>query len=554
MIEANTNLEIDDEQEWEEILFGTLEEGVMGQLALGTVLAILAGKALESTGVLSNFPVGSAQRYELIAAYGASVGLASRYILGLAGEKLARRARRQAASLSNEIQETIAEGLVSDPKFVSLLDNLRDLSEKVVEIKGKRGKQFQAIRAAKKKAAADLKSYIANEGLNKIPPELAKRARGMPVDAKRAGMRAKRKYYGELEESKMAYTVGELKRLIEELPDDLTVKLSNKNTKQEYSIWETWPGGGQLNITMVEKKMGMKENYIEKIIKQEIKNYEPKENKKVSSLKVENSLIKTRKDNLKAMIKEEINSYMDEVISNGNIGLEEAPVHSELDMATDEETLMKLLSAEIGQVPDNKKKNLLSTLLNAVNNYVARQMKENKQLSEEQINEFVNNLLAENTELVQEGTKDVLKDAIKQALAAAGLIAALGGAGDAKAAEVADMAAAQFAKAQQSQGAQAQAYDPGNKKSFQFGGEKDPMQQSSGKTNRQGPSNVEETPNAYLVTVDEQNPNKMDLVANALKRSGVPFDDVTLQKYLVKKGGEIDQSGQFRTFSLPKAK
>ena len=48
--------------------------------------------------------------------------------------------------------------------------------------------------------------------------------------------------------------------------------------------------------------------------------------------------------------------------------------------------------------------------------------------------------------------------------------------------------------------------------------------------------------------------NKMDLVANALKRSGVPFDDVTLQKYLVKKGGEIDQSGQFRTFSLPKAK
>ena len=125
MIEANTNLEIDDEQEWEEILFGTLEEGVMGQLALGTVLAILAGKALESTGVLSNFPVGSAQRYELIAAYGASVGLASRYILGLAGEKLARRARRQAASLSNEIQETIAEGLVSDPKFVSLLDNLR---------------------------------------------------------------------------------------------------------------------------------------------------------------------------------------------------------------------------------------------------------------------------------------------------------------------------------------------------------------------------------------------------------------------------------------------
>ena len=66
---------------------------------------------------------------------------------------------------------------------------------------------------------------------------------------------------------------------------------------------------------------------------------------------------------------------------------------------------MKLLSAEIGQVPDNKKKNLLSTLLNAVNNYVARQMKENKQLSEEQINEFVNNLLAENTELVQEGTR-----------------------------------------------------------------------------------------------------------------------------------------------------
>ena len=59
-------------------------------------------------------------------------------------------------------------------------------------------------------------------------------------------------------------------------------RYSNKNTKQEYSIWETWPGGGQLNITMVEKKMGVKENYIEKIIKQEIIHYEPKEQKKYS--------------------------------------------------------------------------------------------------------------------------------------------------------------------------------------------------------------------------------------------------------------------------------
>ena len=56
----------DEEEEWEEILFGTLEEGAMKELALGTVLAIVAGKALEASGVLGHFPVGSPQRYELI--------------------------------------------------------------------------------------------------------------------------------------------------------------------------------------------------------------------------------------------------------------------------------------------------------------------------------------------------------------------------------------------------------------------------------------------------------------------------------------------------------
>ena len=263
----------DEEEEWEEILFGTLEEGLMKDLALGTVLAIVAGKALEATGILSNFPVGSAARYELVGAYAATVGLGARYILDVAGEKLARRARRQAAALSDEVQEAIAEGLVNDPKFVKLLDNLKDLSEKVIEIKGKRGKEFQAIRAAKRQAAEDLKDYISSEAALKLPPELAKRARGMSINTKSAGARAKRKYYG-IEENKMKFSKSEIKQII----------------------------------------------------------------------------------------KEEIQQYMDEIIDNNGVEIEE-------EGPSDEEHLLGLLAKEFDRIPSDKRKSVYTRFLSAANRY-----------------------------------------------------------------------------------------------------------------------------------------------------------------------------------------
>ncbi len=192
-------LEAAEEQEWEELLFGTMQEMKMpSRLALGTILGLLAGKAIESTGVLGNFEPGSAARYEFIAATGLATGYMARSLLDYAGDKLEARARKEARRISVEMQKAIVLGLIEDKQFVALLENLTELSDKVEEIKGKRGKKFQAIRAERKQAAAALQDYINENALLKIPLKLRQQAgkKKVPVNIKKATMATRRKYFG----------------------------------------------------------------------------------------------------------------------------------------------------------------------------------------------------------------------------------------------------------------------------------------------------------------------------------------------------------------------
>lgn len=82
--------------------------------------------------------------------------------------------------------------------------------------------------------------------------------------------------------------------------------------------------------------------------------------------------MKFSKSEIKQIIKEEIEQYMDDILTTGVVDLEEAPQPLGIDLNTDDETLLKLLSQEIGKVPPENKKSVLTTLLNAVNNYVDR--------------------------------------------------------------------------------------------------------------------------------------------------------------------------------------
>ena len=272
---------MDDQKEWEEILFEeTLEEVGMGtRISAGVVLGILAGAGINASGVLGYFD-NPYHRYEFLGATGAALGYMGRRILDWAGEELASRAAKEARALTDEVQEAVAEGFANDKNFVALLKNLHDLSAKVEEIKGKRGKEFQAIRAAKKRAGLELKDYVSERAKTLIPPELQQK--GVTFSAQRAADMAKDR----IGENKMKFSKSEIKQII----------------------------------------------------------------------------------------KEEIQQYMDEVLASGVVELEEAPQPLGIDLNTDDEMLLKLLSQEIGKLPPKspEKKSLLTTLLNAVNNYVDR--------------------------------------------------------------------------------------------------------------------------------------------------------------------------------------
>jgi hypothetical protein len=58
---------------------------------------------------------------------------------------------------------------------------------------------------------------------------------------------------------------------------------------------------------------------------------------------------------------------------------------------------------------------------------------------------------------------------------------------------------------------------------------------------------------ALIIKVDEQSTDKLQLVSNALEYDGsIEFDGLELKKYLMKKGGKLDKSGQFRYYVVPK--
>ena len=135
--------------------------------------------------------------------------------------------------------------------------------------------------------------------------------------------------------------------------------------------------------------------------------------------------MKMKKSYIKNIIKEEIESYMDELISKTGLELTEAPQVSGIN-TDDNEELMKILGRQIANVPENDKENLLTTLINAVNNYVKR-VAPGLPIQEAYLQTAIDE--AFEGVVLNEVSKEQIKRAIAKVLMAAGVAATMAGSG-----------------------------------------------------------------------------------------------------------------------------
>jgi hypothetical protein len=267
--------------------------------------------------------------------------------------------------------------------------------------------------------------------------------------------------------------------------------------------------------------------------------------------------MKMKKSYIKNIIKEEIESYMDELISKTGLELIEAPQVSGIN-TNDNEELMRILGRLIAKVPEDSKENLLTTLINAVSNYIKR-VAPGLPIQEAYLQTVIDE--AFEGVVLNEVSKEQIKRAIAKVLMAAGVAATLAGPGAAKAA---DSAVQHISQQQQSLGYKG--YQSGGTEKFKFGGDSttggtekfkfggDSTTANNRNREKQGAVSFKETENTYLVTVKDDMVGKEDLVINKLKREKVPVgDSLEVKKFMMKKGGKLDKSGKFRTWSFPKA-
>ena len=549
---------IDDQKEWEDILFEeTLEEIGMGtRITAGVVLGILAGAGINASGVLGYFD-NPYHRYEFLGATGAALGYMGRRILDWAGEELASRAAKEARALTDEVQEAVAEGFANDRNFVALLKNLHDLSAKVEEIKGKRGKKFQAIRAAKKQAGLELKGYVSERAKTLVPPELQQK--GVTFSAQRAADMAKDR----IGENKMKFSKSEIKQIIkeeiqqymDEIIDNNGVEIEEEGPSDEEHLlgllakeFDRIPSDRRKSVYT--RFLSAANRYADKVsvaAPESIPSLQEELTKEANiGTDFQNflsSLGKVPQKKQKQLL-QQLNNVVEKYVSNLEGGGGPVPTVS-TDVDLDESFILEELTKEANIGSDFQVK----ALLNAVNNYVDRMEKSGVALGgpiqREHLEAAINE--AFKGTVIEEITKAQIERAIKNLLVGAGIAAALAGPGAAKAA---DAVTQQFAQQQQSQ--QYKGYQPGGSEKFQFGNASTTAQTKGSK--KQGVVSFKETENAYLVTVKETQPNKEDLVVNKLKREKVPVpDSLAVKKFMIKKGGKLDKSGKFRTFSFPKS-
>jgi len=74
--------------------------------------------------------------------------------------------------------------------------------------------------------------------------------------------------------------------------------------------------------------------------------------------------MKIKKDNLKKIIKEEVDNYLEEIIETGSFELED-----EVAEPSDEDHLFNLLTKEFERIPQEKRRSIYTRFLSAANKY-----------------------------------------------------------------------------------------------------------------------------------------------------------------------------------------
>tara|TARA_R110000737_G_scaffold333258_1_gene350799 strand:+ start:3590 stop:4357 length:768 start_codon:yes stop_codon:yes gene_type:complete len=147
--------------------------------------------------------------------------------------------------------------------------------------------------------------------------------------------------------------------------------------------------------------------------------------------------MKFKKLHIKQIIVEEIQTYMDEVIDNVGLEIEE-------EVPSDEEHLLSLLTKEFDRIPADRRRSVYTRFLSAANKYadrvsVATSPEMATAIQEEAVSVLTQEFIGEGI-VLEEISKAQIEKVIRKFLMAAGIGAMLAGSGAAKAADaVADV-------------------------------------------------------------------------------------------------------------------